>query len=163
MGCFWLLFAQFSVAAIDAVQFDDDAKRLRYQQLVDEIRCPKCQNQNLSGSNSAIAIDLRERVAELINEGKSDEQVRTYMVKRYGDFVLYRPPMQRNTVLLWWAPVFMGAVGLSVFLLIVWRRRQAYAGRADAVPADIDQVADVDHLDEPSSSTTATKRNPPES
>ncbi|WP_236074911.1 cytochrome c-type biogenesis protein [Teredinibacter purpureus] len=112
------------LAGIDAYEFDSEVDRARYQRLAQELRCPKCQNQNLSDSNSAIAIDLRNEVARMIREGRSDSEIKTYMVNRYGDFVLYRPPIQNNTLVLWWAPAVMLFVGLCVFVVIAFRRRR---------------------------------------
>lgn len=112
-----------SIAAIGAYDFESDDQRLRYQFLVHELRCPKCQNQNLSDSNSQIAIDLRDEVARMVLEGRPDDEIKNYMVSRYGDFVLYRPPVQSNTLVLWWAPVLMMGLGALIFFVIVLRRR----------------------------------------
>ena len=109
--------------AIDAYDFESELDRARYQYLVQELRCPKCQNQNLSDSNSAIAIDLRNEVARMIIERLDDDEIKEYMVNRYGDFVLYRPPVQNNTLVLWWGPVGMLLMGALIFLSIVLRRR----------------------------------------
>ena len=112
-----------SLAAIESQSFDDDSMRERYQDLIHELRCPKCQNQNLSGSDSQIAQDLRNEVARLIREGNSDQDVKQYMVNRYGDFVLYMPPWQDNTIALWAGPLLMLLVGFGIFLFIVLRLR----------------------------------------
>ncbi|WP_425507016.1 cytochrome c-type biogenesis protein [Teredinibacter haidensis] len=119
------LAAVSSQVAIDAYEFDSEPQRGRYQVLVQELRCPKCQNQNLSDSNSAIAIDLRNEVARMIRAGQTESEIKDYMVNRYGDFVLYRPPVQKNTLVLWWAPVIMLGVGVLVFATILVRRRRA--------------------------------------
>ncbi len=111
-----------SVFAIDVVEFDDAVERERYHRLTYELRCPKCQNQNLIDSNSQISQDLRREVARLINEGKNDEEIKTQMVALYGDFILYRPPVQSNTVVLWLGPVVMMALGLLVFGVILIKR-----------------------------------------
>jgi len=123
-------------AAIDAYAFESESARVRYQVLVQELRCPKCQNQNLSDSNSAIAIDLRNEVARMITEGRTDPEIKEYMVNRYGDFVLYRPPVQKNTLVLWWAPVLMTIVGLSIFLVILLRRRRLDGSKGENHSAD---------------------------
>ena len=119
-----LLAGQAYSDAIDAVQFKDEPTRLRFYHLVDELRCPKCQNQNLADSNSQIAIDLRREVARLVQEGGSDDEIKSFMVDRYGDFVLYRPPLQSNTLVLWWGPVGMLAIGVLVYLLILLSKRK---------------------------------------
>jgi cytochrome c-type biogenesis protein CcmH len=112
-----VLFSGLCSAVVETYQFDDDSTRQRYHQFVDELRCPKCQNQNLAGSNSPIAKDLRRELHRLLSEGRSDSQVVEYMVNRYGDFILYRPRFNLETAILWFAP--------SIFLLsgviIAWR------------------------------------------
>ncbi len=111
-----------SVFAIDVVEFDDAVERERFNQLTYELRCPKCQNQNLVDSNSQISQDLRREVARLIREGKNDGEIKTQMVALYGDFILYRPPVQSNTVVLWIGPVVMMALGILVFGVILIKR-----------------------------------------
>ena len=103
----------------------------RYQALVFELRCPHCQNQNLADSDSQIAKDLRAEVVRLIKEGEKDDEIKDFMVARYGDFVLYRPPMQRNTLILWWAPFILLLIGALVFILIVYRRGKQLTSRDD--------------------------------
>ncbi|MFT5083802.1 MAG: cytochrome c-type biogenesis protein CcmH [Lentisphaeria bacterium] len=117
-----LLFKSVACYAIDVVEFDDDVQRHRYQQLTFELRCPKCQNQNLADSNSQISQDLRAQVVRLIKEGKSDQEIKDFMVSRYGDFVLYLPPVQNNTMVLWLSPLVMLLVGCCVLAVIVVRR-----------------------------------------
>ena len=85
--------------------------------LIDELRCPKCQNQNLSGSDADIAADLRRELHRLLLAGKTDREIITFMVDRYGDFILYRPRLQMNTSLLWFAPVILLLSGG----IILWR------------------------------------------
>ncbi len=114
----------YTYSAVGIFEFDTESQRVRYQQLATELRCPKCQNQNLLDSNSQISIDLRKEVARLIQEGKTDREVKRYLVDRYGDFVLYNPPVQANTIVLWWAPVLLLLIGVVVFLIILLRRRQ---------------------------------------
>ncbi len=114
----------FSAAtmAIDVVEFSSDVERERYQRLTYELRCPKCQNQNLIDSNSQISEDLRREVARLIHEGESDDEIRRQLVALYGDFILYRPPVQNNTIVLWLGPVLMMGIGLFVFAVILLKR-----------------------------------------
>lgn len=135
---FLFLLACRVSAAIDVYEFGSDDDRHQFQGLINELRCPKCQNQNLTDSNSAIAIDLREQVARLVKEGKSDKEVKTYMVDRYGDFVLYKPPVQSNTIVLWVAPAVLGGIAAIVFLLIlISRRRNAAASDTQETDNDI--------------------------
>ncbi len=95
-----------AVSTVETFDFPSDELRARYQGLIDEIRCPKCQNTNLSGSDAPIAKDLRGTVYRLVvTEGRSDDDVREFLVARYGDFVLYDPPFRPGTWLLWLAPL----------------------------------------------------------
>lgn len=116
--------ALLAQAVIETYQFDDDVKRERYQQFIQDLRCPKCQNQNLSGSNSPIAEDLRRELHRLLQEGKSDTEITQYMVARYGEFVLYRPPLNRDTVWLWFAPPVLLLIGAVVILMLLRRKNR---------------------------------------
>ena len=105
---------------------DDPVTEQRLINISEEMRCLVCQNESLAGSRSDLANDLREQIRILIKEGKTDEQIRSFMVERYGDFVLYRPPVKPITWLLWIGPfiiLLIGIVGLFTFL----RRRNAAA------------------------------------
>ena len=109
-------------APIDVFEFETEQDRSRYQRLVNELRCPKCQNQNLIDSNSQIAIDLRSEVAHMVMDGKTDAEIINFMVNRYGDFVLYRPSVQNNTYLLWVGPALMFGLALLIFAGIIIRK-----------------------------------------
>lgn len=123
--CIGLLFISFSsFAAIEVHEFDNDVDRQRYQTFIDEMRCPKCQNQNLAGTNSPIAMDLRRELELMIKDGKSDKEIVDFMVERYGEFILYRPRLSPATMLLWGAPVFLLICGVIMLLLIVRKRRR---------------------------------------
>lgn len=120
-----LLFISFSsFSAIEVHEFDNDVDRQRYQTFIDEMRCPKCQNQNLAGTNSPIAMDLRRELELMIKEGRSDKEIVDFMVERYGEFILYRPRLSPATLLLWGAPVVLLIVGVVMLLLIVRKRRR---------------------------------------
>lgn len=93
--------------------------------LTEELRCPKCQNQNIADSNAPIANDLRREIHRMLDEGQSDEQIVDFLVTRYGDFVMYRPPLTAKTLLLWFGPAALLLLALLVVLNIVRRRRQA--------------------------------------
>ncbi|MGE3460934.1 MAG: cytochrome c-type biogenesis protein CcmH [Pseudomonadales bacterium] len=109
---------------VDAYEFPSAEMEARYRALIDEFRCPKCLNTNLSGSDAPIARDLRGTVRRLlVEEGMSDQEVRDYLQARYGDFVLYDPPFKPGTWVLWLAPAAFGLVGLFV-LYRVLRPRQ---------------------------------------
>lgn len=111
------LLSMSAWAVVDVHTFDTESQRQRYLTLIDELRCPKCQNQNLSGSDADIAADLRRELHRLLLAGKTDREIITFMVDRYGDFILYRPRLQMNTSLLWFAPVILLLSGG----IILWR------------------------------------------
>jgi cytochrome c-type biogenesis protein CcmH len=100
---------------------EDQALEKRVRDLSSELRCLVCQNQTLADSNAPLAIDLRNQVREQLKSGKSERDVIDFLVARYGDFVLYRPPLQANTVLLWLGPFLLLVAG---FALLAWRLRR---------------------------------------
>lgn len=104
------------LSAEDAYQFDDPAKQKLFLELTQELRCPQCQNQNIADSDAMIAVDLRRKVHELLQQGKSRDEVVSFMKARYGDFVSYKPPVTPVTVWLWLLP-FLFVVGAAVFVL----------------------------------------------
>jgi len=112
-----------SLAAIDTYEFADDETRLRFHQLNGELRCPKCQNQSLGDSNSPIATDLRREVFRLLKEGKTDRQIKDFLVARYGEYILYRPELSSHTLMLWLAPLLLLLIGVVVVLVLIMRRR----------------------------------------
>ena len=96
------LFCSVSAwASIDVLNFTSPDQEKEYQQLTQELRCPQCQNNNIADSNATIAVDMRAKVFELLQEGKSKQQVVDYMVQRYGNFVTYDPPLTAATIMLW--------------------------------------------------------------
>ena len=101
-----LLFFQASFAeSIEAKDFESLDQERRYYTLIEDIRCPVCQGQSISGSNSSLAKDLREQVRQMILSNKSNEEIYQFMVDRYGDFVVFKPPINWKTYLLWFAPL----------------------------------------------------------
>jgi len=112
-------------AAIDAYEFKNEAERERYRTLVEELRCPKCQNQNIADSNAPIAMDLRREIYRMLEGGQSNEQIVDYLVARYGDFVLYKPPVNAKTLVLWYGPIVLLVIGFAVLAFILIRRRRA--------------------------------------
>lgn len=121
----WLLLLPWSAAqaAVDIREFDSETDRQRYQSFIDELRCPKCQNQNLSGSDSPIAKDLRDQVYRMIKEGRADKEITDFLVERYGDYVLYRPPLKGATLALWFGPVVLLLLGVTILIWVVRQRR----------------------------------------
>lgn len=126
-------------AAIDTYEFASDAERQRYRNLIEELRCPKCQNQNIADSDAPIAMDLRAEIYRMLEEGKSNEQVIEYLVARYGDFVLYKPPVTARTLLLWYGPAGLLVGGFVLLGVIVLRRRGRKAVAASGLSTDEQQ------------------------
>jgi cytochrome c-type biogenesis protein CcmH len=124
----WLLFSlsllltTSALAQTDRYVFDTDEQAIRFEELTKELRCPKCQNQNIADSDAIVAKDLRERVVELVKEGNTKDEVIDYMIDRYGYFVHYDPPVTPATLVLWVLPVLIVIVG---FGFIVIRQRKA--------------------------------------
>ncbi len=117
----------FAVAAfaIDPLPFKDRAQEVRFQNLTRELRCLVCQNQNLADSEAELAGELRGQVFEMMQSGKSDAEIKEYLVARYNDFVLYDPPMKAGTLLLWFAPGALVLIGaIVVFSILRKRARQ---------------------------------------
>ena len=111
-----LLFSSVAFSSIDALNFSSPQQESDYHQLTQSLRCPQCQNNNIADSNATIAVDMRGKVFELLQEGKSKNDVVDYMVARYGNFVTYDPPMTASTLVLWIAPLLLVLLGL-IFLL----------------------------------------------
>ncbi len=109
-------------AAEADLTFESSAQETQYRTLIDEFRCPKCQNANLAGSDAPIAQDLKHKTYELVKEGQSNDQIRQYMITRYGDFISYKPPIKSSTWLLWFAPPLTLFLALMVWFLRVRRR-----------------------------------------
>ena len=121
---FGILLIQAPFAeSIEASIFETEEQQSRYTQLIEDIRCPVCQGQSIGGSNSGLAKDLREKVREMILDGQSDPEIYSYMVERYGDFVVYKPPVNTKTYLLWFAPLFILILSL-IFLFRSTRRNK---------------------------------------
>lgn len=128
------LLATTAAPAVEGeIPGDDPVVEKRLSDLSEELRCLVCQNQSIADSHADLAIDLKNQIREMIVAGKSDEQIKAYLTQRYGDFVLYRPPVKVSTWLLWGGPFVLLATG--VFILIrVMRRRRAVAEAEGAVP-----------------------------
>ena len=114
-----LLFSVSASAAIDALNFSSPQQEDDYHALTQELRCPQCQNNNIADSNAVIAVDMRGKVFELLQEGKNRNEVVDYMIQRYGNFVTYDPPMTMATMVLWIAPILLVFVGI----LFIFKRK----------------------------------------
>ncbi|MDF1819942.1 MAG: cytochrome c-type biogenesis protein CcmH [Alcanivoracaceae bacterium] len=119
-----LLLPLAAVAAIDVYEFDTLEQEQRFRQLTEQLRCPKCQNQSISDSDAEISVEMRKRVAGMIRDGRSNEQIITFFTSRYGDFVNYDPPVRAETLVLWAAPAFLLFLGGVVIAFQVIRARR---------------------------------------
>ena len=99
-------------------------ERERFRSLTEELRCPKCQNQNIADSNAPIATDLRREIYRMLDDGRSDKEIVDFLVMRYGDFVMYKPPLDSRTWLLWYGPFGLLGLGAIVLCVLVLRRRK---------------------------------------
>jgi len=111
-----------NASPVETFEFRDEVTKIRFQALSKELRCPKCQNQNLADSNSPIAEDLRRELYELLQQGKADSEIVNYMVARYGEFVLYRPRVSSITYILWFGPALLILIGIIVVIVIVRKK-----------------------------------------
>ncbi|BBV16318.1 cytochrome c-type biogenesis protein CcmH [Citrobacter portucalensis] len=134
LGLLMLVISGSALATIDVMQFKDEAQEQQFRQLTEQLRCPKCQNNSIADSNSMIATDLRQKVYELMQEGKSQKEIVDYMVARYGNFVTYDPPLTPLTVLLWVMPVV--AIGLGGWIIFARTRRRVRV-RLEEFPDDV--------------------------
>jgi len=120
--------SSFSVQArVEVQQFTDAQTEADYKQLINELRCLVCQNQNLADSNAELAQDMRKKVAEQLNKGSSKDEIVTYMVERYGDFVMYRPPFKSSTLLLWLGPLVFFLIAAVVVISFMRNQKKDIA------------------------------------
>jgi cytochrome c-type biogenesis protein CcmH len=127
----WLLVVPPATLAIDTeAPLADPEREVLYEELIHEVRCLVCQNQTIGDSTAPLAGDLRREVRRLVEEGRSEEEIKSFLLERYGDFVLYRPRFMGTTALLWLAPLLLLLIGAATLARIVVRRR--------TLPADVD-------------------------
>lgn len=121
-----IVFMCWSVATFadsrDLYEFDTPAQQTQFQEILTRLRCLVCQNQNLADSNAPLARDLRDEIYKKFKAGEDREMIMSYLTDRYGDFVLYRPPLQKNTYILWFGPLLFLFIGFVVLFFIVCRR-----------------------------------------
>ena len=125
-----------SWAVIETYEFSSPELEQRYKALSQELRCPKCQNQNIADSNAPISRDLRAIVHEQLEAGASDQEITNFLVDRYGEFVRYRPGVDSNTLWLWSAPVVLFVMAISVVLLQIRKDRDGQTVSSNAERAD---------------------------
>jgi cytochrome c-type biogenesis protein CcmH len=127
-----LLCVQIAFAIDTAPAFDDPQMQDRYERLSRELRCLVCRSETIADSNAELARDLRRQLRELMAAGKSDQEIISYMTDRYGDYVLYKPPLQPRTILLWAAPVLLLLGGVAAAAVVIMRKSRL----PDTDPAD---------------------------
>lgn len=130
------------IAATELQQFDSEELRARYDALSYQFRCPKCQNQNVAGSNAPIAVDIRQKTYEMLHQGYSDEDIIDFMVERYTEFVIYKPRMSWITIWLWVLPALVLCLGVFV----VWRMSHRSPAATHNEPLTAEEQARVDAL-----------------
>ncbi|WP_421312453.1 cytochrome c-type biogenesis protein [Aeromonas sp. 603404] len=126
------------MAAIDVYTFDNDNQEQVFRELTKELRCPKCQNQDIADSNAGLAKDLRDKTYQMVREGKDKEEIVDYMVARYGNFILYNPPLMASTLILWLGPLLVIVIGIGV-VVIRSRRSAATAEPVESTLSDEEQ------------------------
>lgn len=144
LGLLVLLWAMpaFAASPVDVYQFENESQRDRYRVLIEELRCPKCLNTNIAGSDAPIAQDLRALVHRMVvQEGKSDAEILAFLQERYGDFVLYDPPFAPRTWLLWLLPVAVAVLLLVVLLRL--QRRARVLPKAELDAGDQQRLQDI--------------------
>ncbi|WP_276680732.1 cytochrome c-type biogenesis protein [Thalassolituus oleivorans] len=131
-----------TLAVVDGEKypFDDPEKAQRFESLAEDLRCPKCQNQNLADSSAPVAADLREKVYTLMQDGQTDDQIVDYLVARYGDFVRYNPPFRWNTLFLWGGPGVAFLLGLLLIIGIRRAQKKPVADLSDDEKARIEAL-----------------------
>ena len=134
------LFSFLFTVLVPAQAADDAALEQRVQRISEELRCLVCQNQSLADSNADLAVDLKNKVREQLKQGASEKDVINFMTERYGDFVLYRPPLKATTLLLWFGPGLLLVVGL-IALFVRLRRRAAVAAEPALTAAERERAA----------------------
>ena len=127
--------------AIEPMPFANHAQELRFQHLTQQLRCPMCQNETLADSNAPIARDLRNQIFKLMQQGRSDDEIRQYLVARYSDYILYDPPLKAGTVLLWFGPLLILLGGGGV-VLVALRKRKRQGVEATTVGESADNGED---------------------
>jgi len=133
-------------AAVDPFEFPTDEDQKRYQMFLEELRCPKCKNNNLAGTNSQIAIDLRRELQRMVVDGQTDEQIVDFMVSRYGDFVLYRPRMDAKNFIIWVAPGLFLTIALIIAGGIMLKRRKVQTATSQSGGLSEEEQRELDRL-----------------
>ncbi|MGV6851994.1 MAG: cytochrome c-type biogenesis protein [bacterium] len=137
------LCLSFNVQAIEPREFATQEQREIYLKLTEELRCLVCQNQNIADSEADLAGDLRQEVYEMVIEGQNKKQIKDFLVARYGDFVLYRPPLQENTIALWFLPAAVAIIAIISAIIVLSRRKES-----EQTQMDVDRDATLKILED---------------
>ncbi len=138
-----LALSTAAFAQADEVAHPDPRVERRLKDLGEELRCLVCQNETLAVSQAPLALDLRNEIRALIRQGRSDDEIRAYLVARYGDFVLYKPPFKATTALLWLGPFALLALGIALMFVILRRRKLAASAPSMATDERRQQIASL--------------------
>ncbi|WP_428449457.1 cytochrome c-type biogenesis protein [Photobacterium nomapromontoriensis] len=130
-----MMISSPAMAAIDVYEFDSTDQEQTFQELTATLRCPKCQNNNIADSNATLAQDMRHKTYELLQQGKSKQDVVDYMIARYGNFVTYDPPVMASTLILWLGPLLFIVIGFTV-LVVRSRKSSAKAASNEELASD---------------------------
>ena len=131
-----VIFSCAASAVVDLYEFDTEGQRQRYQNFVAELRCPKCQNQNIADSNAPISQDLRKLLHQQLEAGESDDEILDHMVARYGEFVRYRPSFGGVSIVLWLAPALLLLAAFGVLLLTLRSKSRATTAGVASLSAE---------------------------
>ncbi len=159
------IFSTNTYAAIDVYEFDSVQQEAQYRGLIEELRCPKCQNQNLAGSDAPIAQDLKQKTYDLVRDNRSDGEIRDYMQERYGDFISYKPPVRPSTWILWFFPPLLLIVLIGGWFWQSRRRQLTARGQSGAsvehttTPLTASEKAELDRLLSRNTDPSATDFN----
>ena len=142
----FLLMMSISSRAVDSRQLSDPKQQESYETLTKELRCLVCQNQTIADSNAELAGDLRRQVYEMLQQGQSEQDIIRFMTDRYGDFVLYKPPFEGKTSLLWIAPVVFLVMGLMMVFFVIRRKKATAQLQVNALETDIEKQKKIRSL-----------------
>ena len=146
LACFFLavlyhsIFSSNSYASVEILQFESQQQEQRYRNIISELRCVVCQNQNLADSHAPLAKDLRQITASMVREGKSVDEIKQFMVERYGEFVLYRPPINGATGLLWFGPFILLIFTFALTIRFIRSRQNPKSTDQDAHISNISKA-----------------------
>lgn len=127
-----LLSTQLALAIDTAPAFSDPAQQARYERIIHQLRCLQCRSESIADSGVTLAADLRRQVREMMAAGKTDDEIYQHMVDRYGDYVLYNPPLTARTLALWGGPILLLVIGAGIAVFVIFRKSKL----PDTDPAD---------------------------